>query len=86
MLILYGFGNFRPISRLQTWALERLIAIHVAGDVRWALMALALRSITAAWVFGQGHFVAHSACKRVGRKPMLLTAWWQQGVARVGHR
>jgi hypothetical protein len=71
MMILYDFGirgNFGPLPRaqtwafqtraFQTWALERLISLNCAGgDVRWAIIALALRSFTLLWVFGQRQFV-----------------------------
>jgi hypothetical protein len=58
MMILCDFGSFQPLWRVRTWALERLISLDcVSGDVRWAIIALALRSFTAAWAFGQGQFV-----------------------------
>jgi len=68
-------GNFSPIWRVQTsafqtWALERLISFHCAsGDLRWAIIALALRSFTAAWVFGQRQFViwVRKVAGRVGQ-------------------
>jgi hypothetical protein len=42
----------------QTWALERLISLNCAsGDMRWAIIALALRSFTAVLVFGQRQLV-----------------------------
>jgi hypothetical protein len=54
MMILCEFGNYQPLWRVQTWALERLIAFHVgSGDLRWALIALALRSFGAAWSLGR---------------------------------
>jgi hypothetical protein len=54
MMILCEFGNYQPLWRLQTWALERLIAFHVgSGDLRWALIALALRSFGTAWSLGR---------------------------------
>jgi hypothetical protein len=28
MVILYGFGGFRPFWRVQAWALEHLISVH----------------------------------------------------------
>ena len=62
-------GNFEPLWRaqtwafqtwafqtraFQTWALQRLISFNCAGgDVRWAIIALALRSFTVLWVFGK---------------------------------
>jgi hypothetical protein len=51
-------GNSWPLWRAQIWILERLISFNCAsGDVRWAIIALALRSFTAVWVFGQTQFV-----------------------------
>ena len=57
MPILFGFGSFQPLQRLQTWALEHLVSVNCAtGDIRWAAVALALRSFTAAWAFAQAQF------------------------------
>ena len=78
MMILYDVGirgNFGLFWRaqtwvFQTWALERLISFNCAGgDVRWAIIALALRSFTAAWVFGQRQFVllVRNVAGRVGQ-------------------
>jgi hypothetical protein len=54
MMILCEFGNYQPLWRVQTWALERLIAFHLgSGDLRWTLIALALRSFGAAWALGR---------------------------------
>ena len=54
MMILCEFGNYQPLWRIQTWALERLIAFHFgSGDLRWVLIALALRSFGAAWAVGR---------------------------------
>jgi hypothetical protein len=54
MMILCEFGNYQPLWRVQTWALERLIAFHFgSGDLRWAVIALALHAFGAAWVFGR---------------------------------
>jgi hypothetical protein len=55
---------------LQTWALQRLISFNCAGgDVRWAIIALALRSFAVLWVFGQRKFVllVRSVAGRVGQ-------------------
>ena len=61
MTILYDFGtrgNFEPLWRAQTWVFQRLISFNCAGgDVRWAIIALALRSFAVLWVFGQRQFV-----------------------------
>jgi hypothetical protein len=57
MMILCDLGNFQPLCRAQAWALERLVCFHCAsGDVRWAMVALALRSFTAALAFAQRQF------------------------------
>jgi hypothetical protein len=57
MMILCGPGGFPPLCRAQAWALERLIGFHCAsGDIRWAMLALALRSFTAIWAFAQARF------------------------------
>jgi hypothetical protein len=56
---------------LQTWALERLIFLNCAsGDMRWAIIALALRSFTAFWVFGQRQFVlmVRNVAGRLGQR------------------
>jgi hypothetical protein len=58
MMILGEFGNYQPLWRVQTWALERLIALHLgSGDLRWAMIALALRSLSAAWALGRTQIV-----------------------------
>jgi len=57
MMILCGPSGFSPLCRIQAWALERLVWFQCAsGDVRWAMVALALRSFTAAWAFVQARF------------------------------
>lgn len=54
MMILCDPGNYQPLCRVQTWALERLIAFHVgSGDLRWALISLALSAFAAAWAVGR---------------------------------
>jgi hypothetical protein len=62
MMILneFGFrGSRGPLSRARSFALEHLISFHCAsGDIRWALVALAVRSFNAGWVFAQEQFVA----------------------------
>jgi hypothetical protein len=58
MMILCEFENYQPLWRIQTWALERLIAFHFgSGDLRWALIALALRTFGAAWAVGRRRIV-----------------------------
>jgi hypothetical protein len=45
-------------SSISDLALQRLISFNCAGgDVRWAIIALALRSFAVLWVFGQRQFV-----------------------------
>ena len=71
MMILCEFGSFQPIRRVQGWALERLISMScVSGDVRWALVAMALRSFTAMWAFGQRHLVllVRNVASRAGKE------------------
>jgi hypothetical protein len=73
-------GNFGALCRAQSsafqawafqaWALERLISLNCAsGDVRWAIILFALRSVTAVWVFGQKQFVllVRNVAGRVGQ-------------------
>ena len=58
-------------SAFQAWALERLISLNCgSGDVRWAIMLLALRSVTAVAVFGQRQFLllVRKVAGRVGRE------------------
>ena len=59
MMILYGFGDFRPFCRVQAWAVEHLISVHCAsGDFRWAIAALAWRSFAALEAFAQKQLVS----------------------------
>jgi hypothetical protein len=59
MMILYGFGGFRPFWRVQAWAVEHLISVHgPSGDLRWAVAALALRSLARLEAFAQKQLVA----------------------------
>src|SRR4051794_20613472 len=55
----WGFQTWKFQNwAFQTWTLERLIFLNCAsGDMRWAIIALALRSFTAVLVFGQRQFV-----------------------------
>jgi hypothetical protein len=44
--------------RVQAWALERLISFNGAsGDIRLAILLLAVRLSTAMWAFGQRRFL-----------------------------
>jgi len=59
MMILCNFGSFRPLGRAQAWAVEHLISVHCAsGDFRWAIAALALRSLAALEAFAQKQLVS----------------------------
>jgi hypothetical protein len=55
----FGFrGSRGPLARAQSLALEHLISFHCASaDIRWALVALALRSFNAVWALAQEQFV-----------------------------
>jgi hypothetical protein len=58
MMILCNFGSFRPLGRAQAWAVEHLISVPCAsGDFRWAIAALALRSLAALEAFAQKQLV-----------------------------
>jgi hypothetical protein len=58
MMILCGFEGFRPFWRAQAWAVEHLISVHcTSGDFRWAIAALALRSLAALEAFAQKQLV-----------------------------
>jgi hypothetical protein len=59
MMILCNFGSFRPFWRVQAWAVEHLISVHcAAGDFRWAIAALVLRSFVALEAFAQRQLVS----------------------------
>ena len=58
MMIFCDNGTSRPFWRAQNWALEQAISIDYAvGDLRWAMMALVLRSLGSVWVLGRDQFV-----------------------------
>lgn len=52
MMILSDDGSFQPFWRAQNWAMERLIYVHVSGDLRWAMLALVLNSLRSVWALG----------------------------------
>ena len=77
MMILCGFGSFQSFCRVQTWALERLISFHVgSGDLRWAMIALALRSFGSVWALGRDQFVplARNLASRAGQHADTMVA------------
>ena len=39
MMILSAQGSLQPVRRAQSWAMERLIYVHVSGELRWAMLA-----------------------------------------------
>lgn len=57
MMILSHDGSFQPFWRAQSWAMERLIYLHVSGDLRWAMLALVLRSLRSVWALGRRRLV-----------------------------
>jgi hypothetical protein len=59
MVILYGFGCFRPLWRAQAWACEHLVSVQsTSGDLRSAIAALALRSFAALDAFAEKQLVS----------------------------
>jgi hypothetical protein len=70
MMILSEHGNYQPLGQLQTWLLVRLIAVQLGSDLRWALLALVLNLLAAAWAFGRRRFVSPRRNRTSGgRKP-----------------
>ncbi len=74
MMILQAFGareSFGPVWRayaqLHALVLARLISFN-SGDLRWAIAAMALRLLGAAWAFGE---------RQLGRwaRRVLRRAW-----------
>ena len=54
MMILYGFGDFRPFWRVQAWAVAHLIPLHCSsGDFPGTIAALALHAFAALEAFAQ---------------------------------
>ncbi len=60
MLILYDRrirASLSSFRHAQIWAVERLIHVNCAsGDIRWAILALALRALSALWALAQKQF------------------------------
>ena len=54
----------------QSFALEQMIEVYsTSGDLRWALVALMARSVSAAWSFGRARVV-----KRISEAVRRLAA------------
>ena len=54
-----ALGNSKPLVNARGFALEQLVSIHsVTSDLRWAMVELAWRSLTAMCVFAQRQLVA----------------------------
>ena len=54
MMILYGFGDFRPFWRVQAWAAAQLTPVHcTSGDFRGTIAALARLAFAAVEAFAQ---------------------------------
>jgi hypothetical protein len=65
----FGFrGNRLPLSNAHTFALEQLVSIHcTTTDLRWAMVELAWRSLTAMCGFAQGRLVLWARGHRAPR-------------------
>ena len=78
MLILCDNGTLQPFWRAQGWALEQMISIDcVVGDLRWAMVALVLRSLRSVWVLGRDQFVllvGHAARRPVQDADSMVAA------------
>jgi hypothetical protein len=60
-------ASLLPFRHAQIWALERLMYVNCASDdIRWAVLALAVRAFSPLWVFGQ-HQVGCWIRKLAGR-------------------
>jgi hypothetical protein len=47
-------ASLSPFRHAQIWTMERLMTINCAsGDIRWAMVALAVRAFSPLWAFGQ---------------------------------
>jgi hypothetical protein len=59
------------LRRAQSFALEQLVIVQCgSADLRWALAALALRSLSAAWTSSRRHLItlARNAARRIRHK------------------
>ena len=51
-------ASLSPLWRARNWAFERLLLLNfVAGDLRWQVVALALRAFGAVWSLGKQQLV-----------------------------
>ena len=54
-----ALGNSKPLVNARGFALEQLVSIHsVTSDLRWAMVELAWRSLTAMCALAQRQLVA----------------------------
>jgi hypothetical protein len=76
MMILSDDGSFQPFWRAQNWAMERLIYVHVSGDLRWAMLALALASLRSVWALGwqQSVLLSRGTANRAGEDADTMVA------------
>jgi hypothetical protein len=56
--------------------MERLIYVHVSGDYRWAMLALALGSLRSVWALGRQQLVLlfRSAASQAGEDADTMVA------------
>jgi hypothetical protein len=67
-------GSRQPVNadllNAKAFALEQLVSIHcVTTDLRWAVVELAWRSLTAMCALAQGRFVLWARGQRSPREP-----------------
>ena len=76
MMILSDDGSFQPFWRAQNWAMERPIYVHVSGDLRWAMLALALASLRSVWALGrqQSVLLSRGAASRAEKHADTMVA------------
>jgi hypothetical protein len=60
-MIIFRFGiggSSGPLWRARIWASEHVISFNGGSeDIRWAIIALALHWLAAAWLYGQRRFL-----------------------------
>ena len=58
------------LGNAKAFALEQLVSVHcVTSDLRWAMVELAWRSLTAMYALAQGRFVSWARGQRPPREP-----------------